>query len=75
MCVDVDYQFMISIHWRERDKEFLREAVRDEEPAICGTLAACGLLKFFECSLVRAQDYLLQFLISMWSLDLQCFIM
>jgi hypothetical protein len=48
--------------------------VRDEEPAICGALAACGLLKFFECSLVRAQEYLLQFLIAMWSLELQCFI-
>jgi hypothetical protein len=52
----------------------LREAVRDEEPTVRGALAACGLLKFFECSLVRAQEYLLQFLISMWSPDLQCFI-
>jgi hypothetical protein len=39
-----------------------------------GALAACGLLKFFECPLLRAQEYLLQFLISMWSPELQCFI-
>jgi hypothetical protein len=66
--------WMMSIHWRERDWAHLREAVRDEEPAVRDTLAACGLLKFFECSLVRAQEYLLQFLIAMWSLDLHCFI-
>jgi hypothetical protein len=48
--------------------------MRDEEPVVRGSLVACGLLKFFECSLVRAQEYLLQFLISMWSLELQCFI-
>jgi hypothetical protein len=41
--------------------------VRDEELVVRGALAACGLLKFFECSLVREQEYLLQFLISMWS--------
>jgi hypothetical protein len=65
--------WMMSVHWRERDWSCLREAVRDEEPTVWDTLAACGLLKFFECSLVRAQEYLLQFLISMWSLDLHCF--
>jgi hypothetical protein len=64
----------MSIHWRERDWARLREAMRDEEPVVHGALAACGLLKFFECPLVRAQEYLLQFLISMWSPELQCFI-
>ena len=73
--MDVGDQLMMPIHWRERDWVCLREAVRDEESVVRGTLEACGMLKFFECSLVRAQDYLLQFLISMWSLDLQCFIM
>jgi hypothetical protein len=62
--------WMMSVHWRERDWSRLREAVRDEEPTVRDTLAACGLLKFFECSLVRAQEYLLQFLIRMWSPDL-----
>jgi hypothetical protein len=45
-----------------------------EEPRVCANLEACGLLKFFECSLIRAQEYLLQFLIRMWSPDLHCFI-
>jgi hypothetical protein len=44
-----------------------------EEPGVRATLAACGLLKFFECPLIRAQEYLLQFLIRMWSPDLHCF--
>jgi hypothetical protein len=47
--------------------------VRDEDSTNQDTLASCGLLKFFECSLVRAQEYLLQFLITMWSLDLHFF--
>jgi hypothetical protein len=49
----------MSIHWRERDWAQWREVVRDEEMAIHGALAACGLLKFFECSLVTTQEYLL----------------
>jgi hypothetical protein len=63
----------MSVHWRERDWEHLREAVR-EESGIQRLLAACGLLKFFDCPLIRAQEYLLQYLISMWSTELQCFI-
>jgi hypothetical protein len=45
-----------------------------EEPGIHVTLAACGLLKFFEYPLIWTQEYLLQFLIRMWSPDLHCFI-
>jgi hypothetical protein len=45
----------------------------DEESGVRDTLAACGLLKFFECPLIWAQEFLLQFLIQMWSLDLHCF--
>jgi hypothetical protein len=37
-------------------------------------LAACGLLKFFDFPLIWSQDFLLQYLIAMWSTDLQCFI-
>jgi hypothetical protein len=44
-----------------------------EEMGVCATLAACGLLKFFEFPLIRAQEYLLQFLIHMWSPDLHYF--
>jgi hypothetical protein len=38
------------------------------------TLATCGFLKFFECPLIWAKEYLLQFLIQMWSLELHCFL-
>jgi hypothetical protein len=63
----------MSVHWRERDWSQLRDVVAIEEPGVHATLAACGLLKFFECPLIRAQEYLLQFLIRMWSPDLHCF--
>ena len=63
----------MSVHWRERDWSQLREAMTNEELSVRDTLATCGLLKFFECPLVWAQEYLLQFLIRMWSPDLHCF--
>jgi hypothetical protein len=64
---------MMSVHWRERDWSQLRDVVAIEELGVRATLAACGLLKFFECPLIWAQEYLLQFMIQMWSLDLHCF--
>jgi hypothetical protein len=72
--VDAGDQLMMAVHWRERDWVHLREVIRDEEPSVRGTLAACGLLKFFDYSLLWVQEYLFQFLISMWSIDQQCFI-
>jgi hypothetical protein len=72
--VNAGDQFRMPVHWRERDWACLREVVRDESQGVQGPLAACGLLKFFDCPLLRAQEYLLQFLISMWSTELQCFI-
>jgi hypothetical protein len=62
------------VQWRERDWAQLRDAVANEGPGVCATLATCGLLKFFECSLIRAHEYLLQFLIQMWNPDLHCFL-
>jgi hypothetical protein len=47
----------------------------NEKPKVCDTLVACGLLKFFECPLIWAQKYLLQFLIQMWSPYLHCFML
>jgi hypothetical protein len=38
-----------------------------EGPGVRATLVDYGLLKFFECPLIQAQEYLLQFLIQMWS--------
>ena len=45
-----------------------------EGPGVHATLATCGLLKFFECPLIWAHEYLLQFLIQMWSPELHCFL-
>jgi hypothetical protein len=64
----------MDVRWRERDWESLREAVVRARPAVRASLAASGLLKFFECPLLRAQEYLLQFLIEMWSPEQHCFL-
>jgi hypothetical protein len=64
----------MDVQWRERDWEPLREAVVRARPAVRASLAASGLLKFFECPLLRAQEYLLQFLIEMWSPEQHCFL-
>jgi hypothetical protein len=63
----------MSVGWRERDWSQLRDVVAIEDPRVRASLAAFGLLKFFECPLIRAWEYLLQFLIQMWSPDLHCF--
>jgi hypothetical protein len=41
------------VGWRERDWSKLRDAVAIEELRVRATLAAYGLLKFFECPLIR----------------------
>jgi hypothetical protein len=63
----------MDVRWRERDWEPLREEVAEARPVVRATLAASGLLKFFECPLIRAQEYLLHFLIEMWSTQNHCF--
>jgi hypothetical protein len=65
---------MMPVRWRERDWAQLRDIVAIEGPDVHTTLATCGLLKFFECPLIRAHEYLLQFLIQMWSPELHCFL-
>jgi hypothetical protein len=65
---------MMPVRWRERDWAQLRDVVAIEGPDMHTTLATYGLLKFFECPLIRAQEYLLQFLIHMWSLELDFFL-
>jgi hypothetical protein len=64
----------MDVRWRERDWSQLRDAVANAGLAIRAALATSGLLKFFECLLIRAQEYLLQFLLQMWSPDLHCFL-
>ena len=50
---------MMLVQWRERDWAQLRDVVAIEGPGVRATLATCGLLNFFECSLIWAQEYLL----------------
>jgi hypothetical protein len=49
----------MDVRWHERDWSQLRDAVASARPVVRASLAASGLLKFFECPLIRAQDYLL----------------
>jgi hypothetical protein len=67
----------MDVRWRERDWAPLREATnapQADQVAVRAALATSGLLKFFECPLLQAQEYLLQFLIEMWSPDRHCFL-
>jgi hypothetical protein len=64
---------IMDVRWRERDWEPLREEVAEARPAVRATLAVSGMLKFFECPLLRAQEHLLHFLIEMWSPQQHCF--
>jgi hypothetical protein len=64
---------IMDVRWRERDWEPLREEVAEARPAVRASLAASGLLKYFECPLLRANLYLLHFLIDMWSPRQHCF--
>jgi hypothetical protein len=41
------------VGWRERDWSQLRDVVVIEDLGVHVTLAACGLLKFFECPLIQ----------------------
>jgi hypothetical protein len=45
-----------------------------EASSACRHLASCRLLKFFYCPLIRSREFLLQFFIQMWSIDLKCFV-
>ena len=64
----------MDVRWREWDWEPLREEVAEARSAVRASLAASGLLNFFESPLIRAQEYLLQFLIEMWSPEQHCFL-
>jgi hypothetical protein len=64
----------MDVRWRERDWSQLQDVVANAQPVIRAALATSGLLKLFECPLIRAQEYLLQFLIEMWSPDQHYFL-
>ena len=63
----------MDVRWHERDWEPLQEEVVEVRPAVRVTLAASGLLKFFECPLLPTQEHLLHCLIEMWSPRQHCF--
>jgi hypothetical protein len=65
----------MDVRWCEWDWELLREEVAEARPTVRASLVASGLLKFFEFPLIQAQEYLLQFLIEMWSPEQHCFLM
>jgi hypothetical protein len=50
---------MMPVHWQERDWSQLRDVMAIEESGVHATLAACGLLKFFEYPLIQVQEYIL----------------
>jgi hypothetical protein len=64
----------MDVRWCERYWEPLQEAVVHVRPVVRASLAASGLLKFFECPLLWAQEYLLQFFIEKWSPEKHCFL-
>jgi hypothetical protein len=62
------------VRWRERDWAQLQDVMAIEGLGVHATLETYGLLKFCEFLLIWAQEYLLQFLIQMWSPELHCFL-
>jgi hypothetical protein len=64
----------MDVRWCERDWSQLRDVVANAGPAVRATLATSGLLKFFECPLIQAQEYLVQFLLQMWNPGLHYFL-
>jgi hypothetical protein len=49
-------------NWREREHEDI-DVLVEEDPAANDTLKQCGLWKFFQCPLMRAQPRLLNALV------------
>jgi hypothetical protein len=59
---------------REREHEDIDFLV-GEDPATTTILAQCGLLKFFQCSFMRAQPRLLNALVDYWHPDTEAFML
>jgi hypothetical protein len=62
------------VHWREREHEDIDFLV-GEDPTATTVLAQCGLLKFFQCSFMRAQPRLLNALVDYWHPDAEAFML
>jgi hypothetical protein len=64
----------MDVRWHERDWSQLRDVVANAQPVVRVALETSGLLKFFEFPLIWAHEYLLQFLLQMWSPEQHCFL-
>jgi hypothetical protein len=62
------------VHSREREHEAISELVT-RDPKIVAALMQCGLLKFFLCLLMQAQQRLLNALVDYWNPDAEAFML
>jgi hypothetical protein len=63
------------VHWREREKHEDIDSMVEEDPVTVATLKQCGLWKFFQCPLMRAQPRLLNALVDYWHPDAEAFML
>jgi hypothetical protein len=57
--VKLIFLMLFMVHLANLGLFYVVVGVAIEEPGVRATLATCGLLKFFECPLIWAQEYLL----------------
>jgi len=62
------------VPWREREYKDIDSLV-SEDPSALTILAQCGLLKYFQCPLMRAQHRLLNALVYYWHPDAEAFML
>jgi hypothetical protein len=62
------------VHWREREHEDIDSLV-SEDPTSLVVLYQCGLLKYFQCPLMREQPRLLNALVDYWHPDAEAFML
>ena len=61
------------LEWKEHEHEVNDQVVLGDRATIV-SLRNCGLLKFFMCPRLRVQPLLLQWMVAMWELDSQQFL-
>jgi len=69
---DVLQEIMV-LEWKERGHE-AEDHEAAQNPECIDSLRDCGLLKFFRTTRLRAQLKLLPYLISLWDVDQEIFI-
>ena len=61
------------LEWKEREHEANDQMALGDQATMV-SLRNCGLLKFFMCLVLQVQPLLLQWMVGMWELDSQCFL-